>query len=74
MQRNLSVPFCQGPNALSPDKPTLSGHANYITGASGYLQNISNGFLGLRYTAHRLHLCVRCRLESHLPSCRVVTS
>lgn len=32
------------------------GHLNFITGAGGYLQNIINGYLGLRYTSEGLNL------------------
>ena len=32
------------------------GHLNFITGAGGYLQNVVNGYLGLRYTKRGLDL------------------
>ena len=32
------------------------GHLNFITGAGGYLQNVINGYLGLRYTKAGLDL------------------
>ena len=32
------------------------GHLNFITGAGGYLQNVVNGYLGLRYTKDGLDL------------------
>jgi trehalose/maltose hydrolase-like predicted phosphorylase len=32
------------------------GHLNFITGAGGYLQNIINGYFGLRYTPEGLNL------------------
>ena len=33
-----------------------SGHRNFLTGAGGYLQNIVNGYAGLRYDAEGLRL------------------
>ena len=32
------------------------GHLNFITGAGGYLQNVVNGYLGLRYTPEGLNM------------------
>jgi trehalose/maltose hydrolase-like predicted phosphorylase len=33
-----------------------SGHSNFLTGAGGYVQNIVNGYAGLRYSAAGLRL------------------